>query len=124
MRWATYHTSHCIEAVGSQQGWARNVRTPCQYWHSCPTVPHHICGLCVQEQDGARVKQDGGAPDLATPAEEAVKQGPQQGGGAGDADDLDCVIVEDGGGAAKYNGFYRAARETGRANILLVLQVR
>ncbi len=37
------------------------------------------------------------------------------------------VIVEDGGegeeASSSANGFYRASRETGRANILLALQV-
>ena len=84
--------------------------------------------LCAQEQDGAgpKVKQDGVAPDQATPAGRgAAKREAQQGGtGAGDADDDDCVIVEGGGAAEGHSGFYRAARETGRANILLVLQAR
>lgn len=50
--------------------------------------------------------------------------------GGGSDGDSDVVIVEDGaleeGTAAdsSCNGFYRAARETGRANILLALQVR
>ena len=55
----------------------------------------------------------------------AVKREAQQGGtGSGEADDDDCVIVEGGGAAEGHSGFYRAARETGRANILLVLQAR
>ena len=80
--------------------------------------------MCVQEQDaaGPRVRQGGGVPDQAAAPVQATKREAQQ-GGAGEADDLDCVIVEDGGAAEGYNGFYRAARETGRANILLALQV-
>lgn len=54
-----------------------------------------------------------GAPDLA-------------GASAGHGSDSDVVCVdEDEGDTAHsgYSGFYRASRETGRANILLALQV-
>ena len=75
----------------------------------------------------------------AQAAEEAGLLSPEQAAGAskqrgqrpaaegGDADS-DVVIVDDAGGdeaasADSHNGFYRASRETGRANILLALQV-
>ena len=65
------------------------------------------------------------APDQDTAAGSSVKRKQENDGGDVDSD---VVIVEDGSEAdeasSSANGFYRASRETGRANILLALQVR
>lgn len=60
-------------------------------------------------------------------AKSGAKAEPDTAVAAADDSDSDVVCVEEDEGDTAhsgYSGFYRASRETGRANVLLALQVR
>ncbi len=76
--------------------------------------------------EGSAADSEEKVPNGGLDANSGVKADADLAAAAGNDSDSDVVCMDEGEGDTAhsgYSGFYRASRETGRANVLLALQV-